>query len=193
MNLYSTEAREGMTKRELLFQAQASLCFYCGEPFASMNGTCETLLLPKVHGGTRQGSNVLLGCKQCVHTKGDRMPRDGERKKAKAIYQVFRQLAEEATPKRQRPPKTSESERLRRSLDRIEKMKQESRIARKARREKLVRRTDWGACGRKIKHATYSTALAHLLTLPGSGLVAYKCATCTGYHVGHLHPQESAT
>jgi hypothetical protein len=55
----------------------------------------------------------------------------------------------------------------------------------------LIRRPCW----RKQRHPTRGVAEAHLRALqrrpdarnPG-GLVAYRCRSCDGYHVGHLQP-----
>lgn len=172
-----------LKKRTVLYRLQGGKCFLCDNSF-SEEQVFITLLLPKSLGGTRLGQNCVVACKPCSSKRGTEttLPTQEQLARVKEIYQHVPQSLQ-AEPTKQVGSK--DVKKLRKSLAWYEQVKAASREARKQYREQKKRSVAPWSCARKIKHTSYSSALAHLLHLNKTGLVVYKCLVCSGYHVGH--------
>lgn len=55
------------------FNKQGRRCFYCEKPLTRRTAT-DDHFIPKSKGGTRNGLNIVIACKECNSRKKDELP-----------------------------------------------------------------------------------------------------------------------
>ncbi len=71
-----------------IYEREKKRCFYCGKNLKYRQITLDHYI-PKSKGGTKEVFNLVLSCRKCNRLKGNRIPRDYEKRIISLFQQAF--------------------------------------------------------------------------------------------------------
>lgn len=76
------------SEKVYIYEREKKKCFYCGKNLKFRQITLDHYL-PKSKGGTEDIFNLVLSCRKCNRLKGNKIPRNYERKIIKLFQKAF--------------------------------------------------------------------------------------------------------